>query len=265
MPGWTNNNFIASLVAGLIVLVIGTCATILWNKLDRLETRVGAAEVELGKVTQRIADGGTHDIVSQLQSSQKPEEVSATMALVSAQIRVSRAHAKAPDQSKIAAVVPAIVSATEKYPHLDQSWETISELASYRTESVVIPSSTEIPVCDSKNAKAEPLEQTRDHGLGYYFHDCRLMLNKLPGKSKPMNIQSADYSGPARMGVLAYLKNVTLELGPEGVSDTDILRFLAENCRFEFNVQHEPDVQAQRLLIAALQSKVAGNGELALP
>jgi hypothetical protein len=62
----------------------------------------------------------------------------------------------------------------------------------------------------------------------------------------------------------AYLKNVTIELGPNGVSETGIAEFFVENCRFDFNVQHTPDATTQKLLIAALQMKEPGNGQLAM-
>lgn len=273
-PSWlslSNNAFVASLLAGLILLVAGT----LWGKLDGVEKRQIQTEVEVAKLKQRIADGGTHEIVSQLLKSDTPQSVSAHMSLVKAQVDVAVSAGKPPDQRKIQELVPAVVSATKRFPEVEQSWETISTLASYRTVSLT-ESSMPLPECDARTTSVQQADPKDFAGSGedvfngkYYFHDCRLLLSKLP----PGHVTHVHLSGPfpdgtvdkdVATGAHAFAKNVVIQMDESGVSETDIRVLYTLNCRFEFNVHRRPSTVGQGVLLAALESPRAGEAVLSL-
>jgi hypothetical protein len=75
----------------------------------QIYSRLNQIDVELGQIKQRIADGGTHEIVSKIDAIKTPEEARATMTLVRGQVELEAAEGKAPNEAKIRALTPSLV------------------------------------------------------------------------------------------------------------------------------------------------------------
>lgn len=94
-----NNNVVAT-VLGVVATVLGGVILaglgFIWN----LYTRQNGIDVELGKIKQRLADGGTHEIVSQLNDATKSQDIAATMTLIAAQVHVSSLLVKSQTSQK---------------------------------------------------------------------------------------------------------------------------------------------------------------------
>jgi hypothetical protein len=265
---WTNNATIGTLLGGLILASGGY----VWN----ISSRLTAIELDIGKMKQRIADGGTHEIVKQLNDATKPSQIAAQMAVIKGEIQLAQADGKKPDQEKIRTLTPALTEVARKFPDVSESWSTISTLASYRTASIDLPGETnpaQMPDCNAENAK-EQLIEPQDIGLnysqmgatpGYLFKNCRLYLDRLPGHSMPIHIKAGNPSDPthgkggdAHMGFPAFAVGAIIVWRGE-LSDTNIIRLQTLNCKFEFDVRETPSIRGQKLLLAALESPTPGS------
>jgi hypothetical protein len=270
---WTNNATVASVFGVLLTLGIGAVVAV--------NSRLNTIDVELGKIKQSIADGGAHEIVSQLKSATSPAEVAAQMTVIKGQIQLATAQGKKANQEKITTLTPAIAEAAHKYPEVAESWSTLSTLVTSRTSTVKFPTGVtedQLPDCDSENQQRQ-LIQPEEVGLtlsqmspqeGYVFKNCHLYLDRLPGKSLKITIKPGDVTDPthgaggsAHIGVFAFAENAVI-VWRGTLSDTDILGIRTTNCRYEFETDSTPTPKGQTLLLAALESPVPGSGVLKL-
>jgi hypothetical protein len=267
---------VGGIIAGIILLVVQR----VWSRFDGIDTRLGTLDTEVGKLKQAIADGGTREIVSQLEKAKSPLVVAAQMSLISAQVHAAIADGKKPNQEKISALAPAIGNAAGKYPDLPETWSAVSTLVNYRTSEVNFPdgqTTSSLPDCDID--KPETLFYPEDMGFpktpitgtkGYLFQNCKLYLDRLPGHRQVFHIKdNSDPNAPGQagdvgvIGVLAYAINVVV-VWRGTFSDTDILSLTTRNCKFEFEVNKVPSQQGQNLLLAALESPQPGSGVFSL-
>jgi len=264
---------VVAIVSGLVLTTLTGAAWVFTN----IFTRLGALETKVGELKQAIADGGTHEIVSQLKKANSPLVVAAQMSLISAQVNASVADGKKPNQTKIDTLAPAVVQAAKKFPDVPETWSAVSTLVSYRTSTLEFPDNEKmnsLPDCDVDKPKT--LFYPEDLGfprtpvignIGYLFQNCKLYLDRLPGHRKAFNVLPNPSSpipdlrrgGPAVMGVFAYAINVVI-VWRGTLSDTDILTLTTRNCKFEFAVHRVPSPQGQNLLLEALENPQPGSG-----
>ncbi|HEY1214985.1 MAG TPA: hypothetical protein VGE93_15245 [Bryobacteraceae bacterium] len=221
------------------VASIGTIAVLTWGAF--ITTNVIAMK-------QNLADGGAHQLVTQLQKADSPKAVAANMNLLKSEVQVEVVSNKKPNRQKIRAISAEVEKTLARFPEVDESWSAAAELVSYSTSST--PVSPEQPLCDT-NVEAGYIPPLPEIGkvpfLGYLFRNCRLRLSSLPSGNV---IRGENYT----IGRMAYAVNVTIVLDDSGISETDISNLVALNCRFEFSVSKTPKTRAQRLLLAALQN-----------
>ncbi len=241
----------------------------------QLGSRIGALEVEIGKVKQAIADGGTHEIVSQLGNAKTPDQVAANMTVIRGQVQLALANGNAPNQEKINTLAPAVVKIAKEYPSVTESWQAVAALATFKTASLLRSESVSggLPDCDAREQKAQFLEPPDVPGFGlrsgetaYLFKNCVLHLDQLPGHAERSAIipPGGGQPRPITFGVFAYAINVVIVADDHGISDTDILGISTRNCRFEFRIDALPLPREQRVLLAGLQQSLPGVAQLPL-
>ncbi len=232
---------------------------------------------DIQAIKQRLADGGSHELVSELEKASTPAAVAAQMTVIKGQIALEAAQGKKPNEKKIEAISPALLLAAKRYPEVSETWSAVSTLVSYRTSSVVFPrelNPDSLPDCDVDKEKTTFLPQTygfppsaMGYEEGYLFRDCRLYLDRLPGHRKTFTILPDPNSpnpnfrqgGPAAIVYPAYALNVVI-VWRGNFSDNDILSLTTLNCKFQFAVNDVPNRQGQNLLLAALQNPLPGSG-----
>jgi hypothetical protein len=87
---------------------------------------------------QKIADGGSGTIVSQIQNPSSPQQLSAALHFATSQIEVQQANIKykvKPDPKKLDALSAAVRSATLKNPDNPAVWQAIHRSRSPKRKS----------------------------------------------------------------------------------------------------------------------------------
>jgi hypothetical protein len=181
--------------------------------------------------------------------------------LLSAQIKVDRAKQTKHKPESIQKLADTLGTVTRQHPELPETWQAVALLASYRA-SDVLEKSAPLPDCDISQkphviALGDVPELPTVGGVrGYIFRNCRLHMDHLPSGK----LAHGYFSSGKELwgGVDAVVINSEIVLNDSGIAESDIISFEAVNCRFEFQVEHVPAPSTQRLLLASLDTPVAG-------
>jgi hypothetical protein len=89
---------------------------------------------DMQAVKQKLKDGGTGDIVSELRQPKSPDQLRASLSTVVAQVQTAKAEGKKPDEKKIAALSGAVAEVIKRDSTTPEAWQAAGELISYRSE-----------------------------------------------------------------------------------------------------------------------------------
>lgn len=109
-----------------------------------LTTTLNGISVNVGKIQQRIADGGAGPIVQAIEHPKSDEQLAANLSLAAAQIQVARVERREPDATKLKTLEKALASATDTHPNLPETWRAALQLVDYKYES---KSTAALPNC----------------------------------------------------------------------------------------------------------------------
>jgi hypothetical protein len=196
---------------------------------------------DIQAVKQKLKDGGTGDIVSELKAPRSQDQLRASLSTVIAQVQTERVNGKAPDQKKSVALAEALTQVAKRNPEIPDSWRAVALLASFRT-SYVLENPASMPDCNVEqklrliDPKEVPEVPEAKAFNGYIFRNCVLHLNHLPPLLRTyLTKPSGNYPAGSSLTAIAeaFIINCKIVLNDSGIADSNIFFFSAVNCRFE--------------------------------
>ncbi len=230
---------------------------------------------DLQAIKQRLKDGGTEDVVSELKSDTNIKSAEGQLNIIQGNVQLAVARHKPPNEEKLNRIAPAVADSAKRFPNSPVSWQTVAVVASYRTAALRTNTSTR-PPCDIKQPphKITPDEVPESRlsfgdyiGIGFVFKDCTLRMDQLPPghlavttTTGPYN--SGDHVFPAGTkvvgGYMAYVVNCDIVLGDSGIAESPITLFYVIGCRLQYDLQEVPKPQTQRFLLASIEANNPG-------
>ena len=226
---------------------------------------------DIQALKQKVKDGGTGDIVSELKQPKSPQQLQASLNTVIAEIQTAHVEGKKPDNKKSAALSTALYDVAKGHPNLPEAWRAAATLVSFQSTNVasLAPS---LPECDVtvKPRMIEPSEvpeiplRADSARKGFLFRNCRLNMDRLPSGEL---IQATNPNMPgdiAYIGWVAFVINSEVILNDSGIIHTSVEQFNFVGCRLQYEIDQTPQKPAQRMLLASLRPNPFGQISLDL-
>ena len=226
-------------------------------------------------IKQRVADGGTATIVSELKSDTHLESTVGKLNIIQGNIQLAAARHSPPDQEKLKQIVSAVVDSAKRFPLSAAPWQTVATLASYRTADL-IKNALVRPACDINQVPhtIDPSEVPSNAmhfgnsiGIGFVFKNCTLRMDHLPPghlvtTTTTAAVNIGDHIIPAGTKItgsyFAYLIDCDVVLGNSGIADSPIVAFWLIDCRQQYYFEGVPPPQTQRFLLASVNADNPG-------
>ena len=197
---------------------------------------------------QSVADGGTHQLVSQLESPQSKIQLRANLTSVIAAVETARAAGKPISTKKVAEVSDAVSVVLKRDDSSPEAWEAAGDLVSYRTATYAKIAPNE---CMAGGAQVimypvTNVDQMRNFRstMALAYHDCTITLDDFDAR------QLGDFGGPMRGLVLT---NVHVIYRGGAITRVSAITFV--NCSFDIQLTVPPPSTGKKITTMLLAAK----------
>jgi hypothetical protein len=124
-----------------------------------------------------VQDHGLGQIVSDLKNPKSPDQLRASLSVVTAQVQTARAEGKQPNKLKIAPLNQAVAQVIRTNPRVPEAWQAAAALISYSALGVV-PSNVSEPCGMGKSVTMISTPDSRGRiNYGLHFLNCTVVLD----------------------------------------------------------------------------------------
>ncbi|HEY3706826.1 MAG TPA: hypothetical protein VGL22_17315 [Terracidiphilus sp.] len=201
---------------------------------------------DIGKIKQKVADGGLGTIVSSLEHPASPQQLAANLSLVTSQIKVDRAEGKAPDPQKIVRLSSAVKEVAVANPDVTEAWQAAAQLITYRSQTSHLDEKNPMNYCVNQPYKIEmkpdiPAAVRSNYTAAYAadLSNCIFVLHDQAGFERSQAAQQygemqrrLHAAGGNPPYLIFLLRNVRVIY--RGGQPVTAAAFEFENCLFEF-------------------------------
>lgn len=193
--------------------------TVLASWLAYISILALAIKGDMQAIKQKIRDGGLGDIVAELQAPKSPEQLQASLATVTAQIKTARANGTRPDHKKVQALSGALSRVVQNAPQMPEAWQAAAEVISYRSQGNVPDVQSllqaNLPLCHGLNdilvrdKNWKPIDP-KTLPIKYMVQsECRVHIDGMSIKNWGCNLCVIEYSGgPVEMANVRFINCV---------------------------------------------------------
>ena len=118
---------------GIAALAAAAWSTWLTTQLAQANSNLALMAGDVRAIKQKIADGGVGPLVSALQNPKSPEQLAASLAVVSSQIRVAQVDGRHPDEEKLLRLSAAVKTAATRSPNMAEAWQAAYQIVNFRS------------------------------------------------------------------------------------------------------------------------------------
>lgn len=258
-----------------IEVILGIVGVPLLAWVAWVSTTLFSINGDIRAVRQKIKDGGLGEIVSKIQNPSSPQQLAATLDVVSSLINARRVENQKPDEKKLGELSAAVKVAAQNNPGIPTVWQAAYQLVDYRSQNTVgqIPNDSancllfDVALIELKNT-SDDLARTyfsQKKKLRYVASNCTLNLDDDGSYARTAAWQFFDELHRRYPGHGNYLHIKNARIVYSGGPMIPVNGILFENCIFDLKSPFSIPPKAGQSIATQLLTANLNKAEIMLP